>query len=178
MKSFKIHLTRVVGNCKLTFEEMATVLSQIEACLNSRPLGALPPNNDDGVEMLTPGHFLIGRPLQAIPDESKSFQKQNLLRRWHLCQSLVRHFWERWKTEYLAAIRKNSKWKRPCKNLDVGDVVVLKEDNLVACQWPIARVVETNAGSDGLVRVVTLKTKDGTYKRPVAKIAPLLPCEN
>ena len=62
VKSFKIHLRRVVGDTKLTFEEMSTVLSQIEACLNSRPLGTLPPKDDNGIEILTLGHFLIGRP--------------------------------------------------------------------------------------------------------------------
>lgn len=177
MKSFKTHLARIVGNTKLDFEEMSTVLAQIEACLNSRPLGTLPDNNEDGIEMLTPGHFLIGRPLQAIPDDPQTFQKQSLLRRWYLCQSLVRHFWERWKNEYLIALRKQAKWKRPSDNTQVGDIVVLKEDNLVTCQWPLARVVDTHAGSDGFIRVVTLKTKDGTYKRPITKIAPILPCE-
>ena len=178
MKSFKTHLTRIVGNSKLDFEEMSTVLAQIEACLNSRPLSAIPHNNDDGIEMLTPGHFLIGRPLQALPDPAKSFQKQSLLRRWYLCQSLVRHFWERWRNEYLIAIRKHSKWKRLSKNLQIGDIVVLKEDNMVACQWPIARVIDTNVGTDDLVRVVTVKTTNGTYKRPITKVALLLPCEN
>ena len=75
VKSFKTHLKRVVGNSKLDFEEMSTVLAQIEACLNSRPLGTIPHNDDgvDGVEMLTPGHFLIGRPLQAIQPSSPLF---------------------------------------------------------------------------------------------------------
>ena len=60
VKSLKIHLRRIVGNSKLEFEEMCTVLTQIEACLNSRPLGTIPHDDDDGIEMLTSGHFLIG----------------------------------------------------------------------------------------------------------------------
>ena len=64
---------------------------------------------------------------------------------------------------HLTAIRKHSKWKRPSKN--VGDIVVLKEDNMVACQWPIACVVDMSVGADKLVRVVTVKTANGTYKR-------------
>lgn len=109
VRSFKTHLTRVVGNSKL---EMSTVLSQVEACLNSRPLGTIPHNDDDGIEMLTPRHFLIGRPLQALPDHPHFSQPLNLLRRWNLCQSLVRHFWERWRNEYIIELRKYSKWKR------------------------------------------------------------------
>ncbi len=94
VKSLKRHLRRVVGESKLTFEEYSTVLTQVEACLNSRPLCPLP-DSDDGFAALTPGHFLIGRPLEALPDYSLSNQPNSLLRRWHLCQALVRRFWQR-----------------------------------------------------------------------------------
>ena len=62
-KSVKYHFKRVLST---TFEEYTTVLTQVEACLNSRPLAALPCNND-GCDALTPGHFLIGRPLEVLP---------------------------------------------------------------------------------------------------------------
>ena len=57
VKSMKLHFRRVIGE---TYEELITVLSQIESCLNSRPLTPLPrPNKEDsdGIEALTPGHF-------------------------------------------------------------------------------------------------------------------------
>ncbi len=57
VRSMKTHLKRIVGNSKLTFEELSTVLAQIESCLNSRPLVALP-SDEDAIEALTPGHFL------------------------------------------------------------------------------------------------------------------------
>ena len=72
VKSFKIHLRKVAMNVKFTFEELTTLLTQIEAVLNSRPLVPLP-SDDDGIEALTPGHFLIGRPLESIPDPSSSY---------------------------------------------------------------------------------------------------------
>lgn len=68
----KAHLKRIVGDVKLTFEELSTVLTQIEACLNSRPL--IPSPSEDGIEPLTPGHLLIGRPLESLPDPHASYQ--------------------------------------------------------------------------------------------------------
>jgi len=51
-------------------------MSQIEAGLNNCPLGIVPHNDDDGVEMLTSGHFLIGCPLTAVPDHPGSYRKR------------------------------------------------------------------------------------------------------
>ena len=176
VKSMKYHLKRILSPVKLTFEEYSTIITQIEACLNSRPLVALS-CDDDGVEPLTPGHFLIGRPLEALPDSSFSYRSVNLLRRWDLCQSLVRHFWQRWSVEYLTSLRRYAKWHKPTRNMSVGDVVVLKEDNLIPTTWPLGRIIEVFHGKDGLVRVVNVKTKNGTFKRPIHKLAPLLPQE-
>ena len=74
------------------FEELSTLLTQIEACLNSRPLVPFP-GDDDGIEALTPGHFLIGQPLQALPDNSFTCSDSvTSLRRWRLCQALLLPF--------------------------------------------------------------------------------------
>ncbi|XP_022837004.1 uncharacterized protein LOC111364391, partial [Spodoptera litura] len=67
VKSVKHHLKRVIGDSTLTFEELSTVLSQIEACLNSRPLSQGSSDPEDPVP-LTPGHFLVGHPLVMVPD--------------------------------------------------------------------------------------------------------------
>ena len=150
--------------------------TQVEACLNSRPLTPLL-CNDNGIEALTPGHFLIGKPLESQTDPSFSYRSVSLLRRWHLCQSIVRHFWHRWSTEYVASLRRITKWHHPTRNTQVGDVVVLQEDNLVPAKWPLARVAQVHPGSNGLVRVVNIKTSTGTYKRPITKIALLLPSQ-
>lgn len=111
IQSIKIHLKCVVGETKLSFEEITTILTQIEACLNSRPL--VPGQSEDGIGSLTPSNFLIGRPLQSLPDPPSSFPPVRLLHWWNLCQSLVRHFWNRWSSDYFSTLRKFTKWHSP-----------------------------------------------------------------
>ena len=93
--------------------------------------------------MKTPGHFLIGRPIKAIPDPPIiSQQSVTLLRQWHLCQVIVRHFWKRWSTKYLVHLNCFNKWRHPTGNIEVGDIVLMKEDNVTPTQWPLGRVTQ------------------------------------
>ena len=69
----KFHLRKVVGDHKLTFKELSTVVAQVESCLNCRPLAPLP-DVTDGLKVLTPDHFLIERALESLPDPSASYQ--------------------------------------------------------------------------------------------------------
>ena len=161
-------------NVKFIFEELTTLLTQIEAVLNSRPLVPLP-SDDDGIEALTPGHFLIGRPLESIPDPSSSYGSLSILRRWHLVQALVRHFWKRWSREYLVTLRKRNKWHSRHRNVCIGDIVVVEEDNLIPSKWPLAQVTQVHVGPDGVIQVVVIKTAQGAYTRPVNKAVVLLP---
>ena len=169
----KYHLKRVLSAVKLTFEEYMTVLTQVEACLNSQLLAALP-CNDDGCDTLTLEHVLIGRPLEALPDPAFFYCSSTLLRRWHLCQNLMTHFWKRWSADYLTSLRRYAKWHKPLRNLSVGDIVILNEDGMLPTTWPLGRVVEVFTGKDGLVRVVNVKIMSGIFKRPMHKLAILL----
>ena len=62
---------------KLMFEKYSTVLAQVEVCLNSQLLVALPCDGE-GIDMLTPGHFLIGRLIKSLPDPSFSYRPVSL----------------------------------------------------------------------------------------------------
>ncbi|XP_064382855.1 uncharacterized protein LOC135331570 [Halichondria panicea] len=173
VKSTKTHLRRILGDVKLTYEELSTLLTQIEACLNSRPLIPLP-NDDDGIEALTPGHFLIGKPLTALPEVTPT-GCTSLLKRWQLCKSLLRHFWKRWSLEYISQLGRFNKWRHPTRNIQPGDLVVIHEDSLISTKWPLACVIEVHPGKDNLVRVATIRTTNGTYTRPITKLAVILP---
>ena len=178
VKSTKTHLKRIVGDVKLSFEELTTILTQIEACLNSRPLVYFNSPDDDGIEILTPGHFLIGQSMCSLPDPAFTYRSVSLLKRWDLCQNLTRHFWKRWSEEYLTSLNRYNHCCRKSRNLEIGDVVLLKEDGIVPTQWPLARITEVFPGKDGLVRVAMVRTTKGVYKRPVSKIALLLPSDS
>ncbi len=69
--------------------------------------------SDDNIEALTPGHFLIGRPLESLPDTSTPNDPRSLLKHWKKRQSLVKHFWKRWSAEYITHIGRFTKWKEP-----------------------------------------------------------------
>ncbi|CAK1589240.1 unnamed protein product [Parnassius mnemosyne] len=172
VKSVKYHLRRVIGNSTLTFEEMSTVLAQIEACLNSRPLSRLCDDNEHG-NILTPGHFLIGEPPLVAPD--LNFESSNIssLRRWQYTQKMVQDFWRRWSSEYLRRFFQSDKRFSQTTEPNLGDVVIVKEDHLPPCRWMYGRVVAKHPGPDKITRVVSIKTKNTVVKRPTNKICIL-----
>ncbi|XP_015189698.1 PREDICTED: uncharacterized protein LOC107073524 [Polistes dominula] len=91
VKSLKFHLRRSVGDTLLTYEEISTLLAQVEAILNSRPLEPLSEDPED-ISVLTPGHFLIGTALNAVPEGSVLDISASRLSRWQFIQQRVQHF--------------------------------------------------------------------------------------
>lgn len=175
VKSTKYHLNRVLGNCNLTFEELTTTLVQIEAILNSRPLSPLSSDPED-LTPLTPGHFLIGRPLTALPERNYQDYPVNRLTRFQRIAQLRQHFWTRWSKEYIAELQQRVKW-RSCKySLKNGTLVLIKEDGIPPLKWKLGRVVAVHPGpSDGICRVADIKLSTGVVRRSFSKIVPLLP---
>jgi len=173
VKAAKHHLRRVAGNTTLTFEELATVFADIEACLNSRPLSPLTDDVSD-LNALTPGHFLVGEPLVTLPTADIADVPMNRLTRWKLLRRIQHDFWRRWHPEVLNQMMTATKWKTGLPNLKVGDLVILRTDNVPPAIWPLARITAVHPGVDGLVRNVTVRTAKSTYERPVQRCC-LLP---
>lgn len=173
IKSTKFHLRRVIGNASLTFEEFNTVLSQVEAILNSRPLCPLTSNSDDPTP-LTPAHFLIGKTLTSIPEQDVTDISENRLSRYERLQSMIQHFWSRWNKEYVSELQSRVKWKHNFQSLlKKGALVLVKQDNTPPLKWHLGRVVELHPGADGISRVASVKLGDSVVKRAVTKLCAL-----
>lgn len=172
VKSVKHHLRRVLGSHTPTFEELNTLLCKIEACLNSRPIAPLT-DELESFDALTPGHFLIGAPLKAIPAPSLLDLNDNRLSRWQLMQKMLEQFWKLWSTDYLHTLQQRFKWSERKPDLEIGDLVLLRNPNLPPAKWDLGRILECHPGDDNLTRVVTVKTARTVLKRPITQVCPL-----
>ncbi len=177
VKSMKTLLNKIVGPHHLYFEELSTILVGIEATMNSRPLLPADSTPEDGSTVLTPGHFLIGRPLRSPPLSVDTTSSIPRLRRWNLTQRLKTEFWRHWSKEYLQSCQRRAKGKTRSEDLQRGDIVLLKETDSTHPVWPMARILKTSPGPDGHTRVVKILCAGRIYTRPIVKLVLLVPVE-
>ncbi|XP_015430609.1 PREDICTED: uncharacterized protein LOC107187115 [Dufourea novaeangliae] len=173
VRSFKKHLYRTVGNGLFTYEQFNTFIIQIEAILNSRPLIPLSSDPNDLIA-LTPSHFLIGDSLSTLSEGDFRDVATNRLSLWQHIEKVRQHFWSRWHRDYLHQLHTRNKWHRgDTARYKEGAMVIVQEDNVPPLQWKLGRIVNVHPGEDHIVRVVTVRTAQGVYKRCVKKLAPL-----
>ncbi|XP_075150426.1 uncharacterized protein LOC142224530 [Haematobia irritans] len=151
VRSVKLHIRRVIGTAILTFEQMHTLLAQVEAVINSRPLGFA---SDTDTNYLSPSHFLIGRPTTMVPEGNLIELPTNRLDYWQQVQCMYQGFWRRWSREYLTSLQQRPKWRDVQPNIKIDDIVLMKEDNTPPAMWITGRVTDTFPGKDGLTRAV------------------------
>ncbi|XP_043472974.1 uncharacterized protein LOC122505428 [Leptopilina heterotoma] len=143
VRSVKYHLRRILKDRTPHFEELNTLLCQIEMCLNSRPLSPLTDDPSD-LRVLTPSHFLIGGELTAIPEASLLNIKENRLSRWQLWQQLLESFWKAWSQDYLLSMQQRNKWKLVNKNIEINQLVLMKNETMPPTKWPLGRITKFN----------------------------------
>ncbi|GFU93068.1 uncharacterized protein TNCV_2900531 [Trichonephila clavipes] len=141
VKSFKFYLKRAVGNLKMTLEEFLTIITQIEGILNSRPITPLSEDIDD-LEVLTPGHFLIGRPITSISEPNLLDKTENTLSRWQKLTKIVQHIWTKWSCDYLNNLQQRNKWQFHKDNVKLNTMVLIKDDNLPVNKWSLGRITK------------------------------------
>ena len=172
VKSVKTALRSTLRERAPRDEMLQTLFVEAENSVNSRPLTHVPTDPDDP-ESLTPNHFLIGASSGAQLPGVFIDKDLNLRKQWRISQRLADHFWKRWMKEYLPTLTRRTKWFRQVKPVQVKDLVFIADGDLPRNQWPRGVVIKTYPGRDGHVRVVDVQTKNGVFRRPVAKICVL-----
>ena len=184
VQSVKRCLKKILKNARVTSEELQTVLVEIEATLNSRPLTFV--SSGDIEEPLTPSHLLCGRRLLDMPDweeiEISQINSEEVRGRVARLERLKDHFWRRWQNEYLLELRNSHRLKMKDdqgQTVDVGDIVIVHEDGLKRGLWKLGRVEKLITGKDGLARGAVVKSttpkkgKSTMLRHPLQKLYPL-----
>ncbi|KRY14755.1 hypothetical protein T12_1867 [Trichinella patagoniensis] len=136
IRSMKTSLKKVLQNSMLEDEEFRTIISEVEARMNSRPLTYNPDNSNDP-EVLTPYHFLTGTHYTDIPEVTKDEDEwvpkiqstSHLMKNWNLRQRLIAQWWKRWKAEYVTNLNVRQKWYNSGNAPNIGDIVLVDTIN-------------------------------------------------
>ncbi|XP_040078329.1 uncharacterized protein LOC115328510 [Ixodes scapularis] len=165
VRAVKVSLHKVLGRTSLNFEELTTVLTEVEAVVNSRPVTFISTDANER-EALTPAHFLMGHkltnlPSHQIPEEDQA-SPENLARGWKYRNTIINQFWRRRGSEYLLELRSAHIAKPNNSNcIQTGDLVPLKDNRLPRHMCKICRVNETFPERDGKVRSCSIITPSG-----------------
>lgn len=176
VQSVKGPLRKTLGRASLTSEELETTLIEIEAMLNSRPITYVY-NDPNDPEPLTPSHFLLGKRLISLPVSNLSYNfvsnRKDLIKRVRYRRKLLEYYWNRWRREYLLALRAVPAGKI-ANNLEVGDVVLLGDVKLPRNMWTLGIITNTFPGRDKRVRACEVRLGSGqSIRRPIQLLYPL-----
>ena len=171
VRNMKVSLKKTIGLKSLERTELETLLTEVEACLNSRPLTFVGDDIDNG-HPLTPSHFLLGRGshLDKVSCEPSLDVSPELIKeKSKALEGRCDMFWKQWQDEYLKHLplpKRRDKFGK----LEVGSVVLIREDNCPRLQWPMGVVERLIPGKDGVARTVEVRTKRGNFFRPIQRL--------
>ena len=169
---------------RLDDSSLRTLFYEVMLIINSRPLTVSDISDPSAPEPLTPNHILTGKS-DVPPPPPGHFVREDLFtrKRWRRVQYLCEQFWTRWQREYLNSIALRQKWHTVHRNIQVNDIVLVKDEGQPRNHWPLAVVVEANPDKDGLVRRVRVKVgirgtaPKTTLERSVHKLVLLIECQ-
>ncbi|XP_032426150.1 uncharacterized protein LOC116724511 [Xiphophorus hellerii] len=162
---------------QLTHEVLCTLMAEITAIINARPL--VPVSSDPENPFVLSPSMLITQKSCLQPPPGDFLDKDLYTKQWRQVQALSNQFWTRWRHEYLPTLQQRQKWTVSCRNLQVGDLVLLKDAQVTRNSWPMAKVNATFPGKDSRVRKIEVKGwSQGcvkTFMRPVTEVILLMP---
>lgn len=151
-------LNSVLHQQTLDDDGLHTVMCEVEAILNDRPITQLSDDPND-LEALTPNHLLLLKGKPALPPGLFKPADRYVKRGWRQAQYISDLFWKRWIREYLPLLQERQKWNQKKQSLAVGDVVVIMDPTAPRGSWLLGKVLEIFPDAKGMVRSVQLQTK-------------------
>ena len=167
---------RSLGEADTFRTSLRTLMCEAEAVVNGRPLTVDIFGDPTSPLPLSQSTLLNGKSKLVLPPLGK-FQDKDVYcrRRWRRVQHVANEFWNRWSKEDLQSLQPRYKWTHQRQNFAMGDIVLLKDDNVPRSKWLMSRIVTTYKDDQGHVRSVTAATSSGlTLERPVNKLVLLL----
>ena len=170
-------LRKVLGNAKLTYEDLLTVVTEVEGVLNSRPITNI--YTDVIEEPLNLSHLVIGRRIASLPDSCQLTDEHDCAttfqRRARHLNQFLEHFWRRWSKEYLVNLREFHRLRTgtETKKARIGDVVVIQDDGLPRGSWRKGVIQEQLPSRDGEIRGAILRATTRRGKPVQPKLFPL-----
>ena len=163
-----------LGSAKLTPDVFATIVSEAECLVNSRPLTHVRSNHEDD-NPLTPNHFLLGRPFCNVPGAVFNETHTSKSSAWTQMKQRLQQIWKRLLTEFVPSLNKRQKWTSREAALEVDDNVWLLEELTPRGIWPLGRVTRTFTGPDNIARSCEVKTALDKLNRPAVKLIHVYP---
>lgn len=172
----KSAIKKSFGNRCLCKTELETCLSEVAASINSRPLTFVGTDVENKVP-LTPNHFLSGQGNQCLEnkliEDPEGVTLENLSLRHQEMLLREEDFWKIWSKEYIRNLPFAYQRFKKQGNLQIGSVVLIREDNLPRMKWLLGVVEKLHEGRDGIPRAVDLRTVHGRKTRAVQRLHDL-----
>ncbi|UYV81404.1 hypothetical protein LAZ67_20001094 [Cordylochernes scorpioides] len=161
-------LFRILGQTSLGYEELSTVMCDVESLMNTRPLTYLIEESED-LAPLTPSLFLHEVREVGVPDLDL-IDNKTLSRKYQYIKHVREDLRERFRIEYFGFLRQETRRLKTTIPFKVGDMVLIGQESLKRLHWPLARIIQLYPRKDGLVRVAKVKTSSGDKIRPIQKL--------
>ena len=157
VKTVKRALLNLGGDGAFTWGEFQTFVYMAANLANERPIDARAQSHEECVEYITPNTLLLGR--ASAKGDPGDFEFEGYpYKRLRVIQSEVDKFWKKWCQLAGPNLFVRSKWHTRERNVAVGDIVWLADQNALRGQFKLARVISVNPDKEGIVRDVNVKT--------------------
>ena len=186
VRSVKSPLKKAIGRSTLMYDELHTLLTEVEGLINARPLTYVYDDEESISYPLTPSDLIYGRRISTTPNcqyYEITSTYESLTKRLKHHRHLLGQFTRQWRNEYLTSLRehatKNAKRDNDNIGVKVGDIVILKNDTVRRSFWKLAKLEELHPGRDGKVRAATVKVTGANgnsiqrLRRPIQHVIPL-----